>query len=127
MRLLENYVARAEQLLNPFDWIQYVSSLGGMSRVIAGAVQIAASIIFAYLKVAYNLVNRRRVVDALKEASVYAMHGAANIVRGAFAIHPGWNLLLAVHDWKLGRLNYPEETVKPGVYPLATAYKLAQY
>ncbi len=55
------------------------------------------------------MLTQVRVVDALKEASVYAMHGAANIVRGVFAIHPGWNLLLAVHDWKLGRLNYPKE------------------
>ncbi len=127
MQLVENYVARAEQLLNPLDWVPFVSSLGGMARVIAGAVQIAASLIFAYIKGINNLLKGKRLIHALEEASVYAMHGAANIFRGALAIHPGWNLLLVVHDWKLGRLNYPKEAVRPGVYPLATAYKLAQY
>lgn len=128
MQLIENYVARAEQLINPFDWFPYVASLSGMVRILAGAVEVAAAIAFAYLKIAHNLLTGRGgVFQALKQGSIYALHGLANIGRGALAMHPWWNLLLAIHDWKLGRLNYSQETVSPGVYPLATAYQLAQY
>lgn len=128
MQLIENYVARAEQMINPFDWIPYVASLSGMVRILAGAVQVAAAIVFTYLKIIHNLLTgKARVGLALEQGYTYSLHGFANIGRGALAIHPWWNLLLIIHDWKLGRFNYPHETMKPGVYPLATGYKLAQY
>jgi len=127
VKLIENYVARSEQLLNHVDWIPYVASISGMVRVLAGGVEIAAALAFVYLKLAYNLVNygRAQFAHTLKQGYTYSLHGVANIIRGAIAIHPWWNLILIAHDWRLGRYNYPQETVPSGVYPLATAHKFA--
>lgn len=129
MRLIENYVARAEQLLNPVDWIPYVACYSGMVRILAGAVQIVAGIIFAYLKIVHNLLSskRARICQAIEQGYFYSLHGVANILRGAIAIFPGLNLLLLLHDQKLGRFNYPQEQVRPGVYPIATAHKLTSF
>lgn len=129
MRLIENYVASAEQLLNPVDWIPYVACYSGMIRILAGAVEIVAGFIFAYLKIVYNLLTLKqpRICDALVQGYLYSLHGVANVCRGALAIFPGLNLLLLLHDQKLGRFNYPQEQVRPGVYPIATAYKIASF
>jgi hypothetical protein len=127
MKAVENYVACAEQLLNPFDWVPYISSISGMVRILAGAVQVAATLVFAAIRVIQALLTPRGSVRRnLELPAKYMAHAFTNIGRGALAIHPWWNLLLAFHDWKLGRFNYPDETMRPGVYPLATAYKLAQ-
>ena len=121
MRSVENYVAHAEQIINRFDWIPYVSSLSGMVRILAGAVEVAAAIVFTYLKIVHNLLTgRARVGQALEQGYTYSLHGFANIARGVLAMHPWWNLFLALHDWKLGRFNYPEEMMRPGVFPLRT-------
>jgi hypothetical protein len=128
MRLIENYVARAEQLLNPVDWIPFVSSYSGMMRMIAGAIEIVAGAVFVYMKIVNNLLNgtRARCGKALQEGYIYSLHGAANMIRAALAIVPGLNLLLFIHDQKLGRFNYPQEELRPGVYPLATAKNIAE-
>lgn len=120
MQLIENYVARVEQQINPFDWFPYVASLSGMVRILAGAVEVAAAVVFTYLKIVDNLLTSGgRISQALQQGGIYALHGFLNIGRGVLAMQPWWNLLLAVHDWKLGRFNYPQETMRPGVYPLA--------
>ena len=117
MKLIENYVARAEQLLNCADWIPFVSSFSGMVRILASSVQLAASIAFTML--AAMLTNNWS--DAGEQGFIYCIHALGNTLRGALAMLPGLgNALLFAHDWKLGRMNYPEEVLVKKVYPLMT-------
>ena len=122
MRLIENYVAKAEQFLNPIEWIPYVATFSGIARIVAGTVEIAAGVVFAYLKIAYNLLNGPPYFGrTLKEGLLYSLHGCANIGRGVLALSPGFNnLLLVIYDWQIGRFNYPKETLSSDVYPLYT-------
>lgn len=120
MPLIENYVARVEQAINPIDRIPFIGSFSGIIRIIAGAVEIVAAAAFAYLKATYVLLTKWGTIGkALKEGGIYALHGLANILRGTVAMLPGANLvLLVVYDYKLGRLNYPQEKLRLEVYPL---------
>lgn len=128
MHSIENQVAHAEQQLNPIDWVPLASTFSGLLRILAGAVEVAAGIVFPLLKILHILLtNRGSYCDAIPKGCLYSIHGVANIARGVIALIPGVNLLLFIHDKHLGRMNYPEETMRPGVYPLMTAYKLVQY
>lgn len=127
MNTVENYVAKVEQLVNPVDWVPFLSSYSGMVRILAGAVEIAASIVFAAYKmdhVVWNQIGNQS--DVLAQTFVYALHGLANIVRGSIAMLPGLNLSLYFHDFYTGRMNYTYEIMKRGVYPLMTAQYIAE-
>ena len=125
MVLVENCLAQAEQSLNLIDWIPYASSFSGMVRILASAVEVAAGVALAALRsIQILLTNSGTYSGAMEEGLLYSLHGLGNIARGALAMIPFWNLLLIVHDTFLGRMNYPDEKMEPGVYPLMTAYRL---
>jgi hypothetical protein len=127
LKLIENYTARAEQFLNPFDWIPYVSSFSGMVRILAGVVEIAAATALAYIRCTKTLMAYRiGLCYIFKEWSLYTLHGLANMGRGSLAML-GWNLPLLIHDNFLGRMNYPQELLDVDVYPIMSAGKLAYY
>ena len=121
---VENYIAKAEQTLNPIDWIPFIASYSGMVRILAGAVEIAVAAIFAYIAVARIVMAGRRdsFKRIFKEVNYYSFHGALNIGRGALAMLPIANLLLALYDWKIGRVNYICEDRKSGVFRIATQF-----
>lgn len=128
MKTVENYAARLEQLLNPIDYIPYVSTFSGVARFVAGLIEIVAAGVFAaYRAMRVLFTNKGCFFNVFERAFIYTLHGMANMVRGAIAIYPWWNLLLVVHDFKLGRFNYPEEDVRKDVYPIATAYKFVEH
>lgn len=125
MRLIENYVARAEQLLNPVDWVPYAASFSGMIRILAGGVEVHAAVAYTAVKIVEILLTGRgRYFNAFVKGFNYALHGLGNILRGAIAMLPWVNLALFFHDNYLGRMNYPEETMRKNVYPIMTAYRL---
>ena len=124
MRSVENIVARVEQFINPIDWVPVAASFSGMVRILAGAVQMAAGIAFGILKACFST-RTRQMKKALTQGYLYALHGAGNMLRGSIAMLPGINTILFVHDKYLGRMNYPQEKMRAGVYPLTTAYRLA--
>lgn len=119
MRSVELYMANAEQHLNPIDWIPFISNFSGMIRVVAGMAQVVAGIAFAFLRGVFLCSPK-----AFKEEMVFSLHGLGNIFRGTIALFPGINLILAVHDYYFGRMNYRHEKMLQGVYPLMTAPRL---
>lgn len=122
-KTIDHYVAQAEQTLNPLDWVPFVSSYSGMVRILAGMVEIAASAVFVYIQIARRMAGEKPYMrNSLKKALTYSFHGVLNMGRGAIAMIPIANLLLAVHDWKIGRFNYRHETMKQGVFPIATQF-----
>ncbi len=129
MILVENAMAKAELLLNPIDRIPFASSYSGMLRYLAGLVQLAAGAVFAYLKSVeiFLTTSKGSIRPAIEQGALYSLHGIANMLRGMIALLPGVNLLLWVYDKQIGRFNYLLEEVPSGVYPLATAKRLAHY
>lgn len=127
---IDNYIAKAERILNPIDWVPLISSYSGMIRILSGLVETVASAIFTYIKMVHALLTTAKgeIGSALRDGLIYFTHGIVNIGRGACAMIPGINLLLCVYDNKIcARFNYPKEIVPIGVYPLATAKRLAHY
>lgn len=122
-QVIDNYLATGETFLNRIDWVPFFSSYSGMVRILAGAIQLAAGAVFTYLKYIHLILtdSKKQLKVALNETGIYCLHGMLNISRGALAMIPGLNLLLWIHDHRLGRYNYLKEKVKSGVYPIATA------
>ncbi len=125
IKSVDNHIAKLEQFFNPIDCIPFFGSYTGMIRILAGSVQIIAGVIFGLFKAIFS--SNRRYLEAFKQGYIYSLHGAANVLRGSIAMLPGINLILFIHDKYLGRMNYPEETLREKVYPLSTGYKLAHY
>ncbi|MBX7065755.1 MAG: hypothetical protein K1X28_00850 [Parachlamydiales bacterium] len=127
--MIQNAIATVEQFINPIDRVPFFASFSGMVRILAGAVQAIAGIVFAYLKSIFSLFTKsnEKIRHAINLGTIHCIHGLANVVRGAIAMIPVVNLVLAFYDYKMGRFNYPDETLLPDVYPIATARKLAQY
>lgn len=121
MHTIENAVASCEKMLNPMDWIPFVSSFSGMVRILAGIVEIAASAAFIYLKSTHQLLTtpQGRIGFVFEEGAIYFTHAVANMIRGAIAMLPGVNMALCVYDHKIGRLVYPlEEIPYSKIYPI---------
>lgn len=126
--MIQNVIAKTEQIINPADRIPVLGSFTGMIRLLAGTVQILAAIAFAYVKTIFLLLTapRFKFQEGVNEGIIHCFHGFANLVRGAIAMLPGFNLLFFVYDYKIGRFNYPDEILMPGVYPIGTAKRLLQ-
>jgi hypothetical protein len=127
--MIQNAIATVEQCFNPIDRVPFIGSFTGMVRILAGAVQTIAGVIFAYLKSYYLLFthSKHKIGEAINEGLIYALHGLANMIRGAIAMIPVLNTSLATYDYTMGRFNYPDEILQPKVYPIATAKRLARY
>ena len=125
---IDNYIARTEQFVNRIDYVPYISSFSGMIRILTGGLEIIAGVALAAFHLLQNLFKVD--VDYLEIANrglIYSLHGFGNIMRGAIAMVPGWNLTLLIHDRYLGRMNYPQEYVKEGVYPMLHSSPLVHY
>lgn len=125
--MVQNVIASGELLLNKVDRIPFFGSFPGMIRILAGVVQTIAGIVFAYLRSIYFALSSSsfKIKEAIQDGTIHMIHGLANVMRGAIAMLPVINLTLAFYDYQLGRYNYPDEKMEPGVYPIATAKFLA--
>lgn len=128
MQTIENLAARAEQFLNPIDWIPLISCVSGTLRILLGAIEAAAGVAFAAYKIFHIFLGKEETFySAFRCGTCYWTHGIGNIVRGYFAVIPLLNLSLYFYDQHIGRYNYPREIMRKGVYPLATAHRLVRY
>ncbi len=126
MRVAENMIAQVEQGMNPIDWIPYISGVSGIVRATIGLVEVVAGLAFAALKTFHIILTGKGFYsDAISQGLTYSMHGLGNILRGEIAMTPFWNLALFVYDKYVGRMDYEEEMLKKGVYPLMTAHRRA--
>jgi hypothetical protein len=126
MRVIENLAAEVEQRLNPVDYIPVASSFSGIFRIYLGAAEVAASVAFIALNILGVLfLNKGKMRAIVTQGLNYSLHGIGNVARGAIAMLTGINLLLFVYDLKIGRMNYDQEELRPHVYPIMTAHRLA--
>lgn len=119
-RMVDNAAARCERFLNPLDKIPYISSWGGVLRILAAEVQIAAGLVFVAIK-AFEalLIGQTWPLKESLEGIIHCGHGVLNIVRGSIAIFP-WagNFILFVYDFYIGRMEYKRESLPDNIYPL---------
>ncbi len=123
MLSVDNTLSKVEQFLNPIDKFPIAASFTGMIRILAGEIQFIAGIIFVILSaiLSHNCYQKKQ---ALKLGYIYCVHAIGNIVRGAICMIPFVNISLYVYDTKIGRMNYPHETMRYNIYPLMTARKV---
>ncbi len=123
---VDNHISKVEQFLNPIEWIPKISIAGGVIRILLGTMETVAGFALMVFKIMQGIVDGK--VSTFQESQrgvVYSLHGCANIARGVVAVTP-LNLLLLVYDAYIGRLNYQFEVMQEGVYPIVSAYQMAQ-
>ena len=120
MNLVDNILAKTEQFFNPIDKIPIATSFTGMIRILAGGVEVVAGIVFGTLSALFSSSTYQK--QAFKQGCIYSLHGIGNIARGSICMIPFVNISLYLYDAKIGRMNYPNETMNYDVYPLMTAY-----
>ncbi len=122
----DNFAARCEGFLNCFDKFPIASSYSGVVRFVVAQAQVIAGLAFAALKVLqYILDGKISTLREMKEGFTHCYHGTLNIIRAAIAVIPILgNLILWLYDSYVGRMNYPREEIKPGIYPIVRNFRV---
>jgi hypothetical protein len=120
-RDLDSTLSAFERGLNVAGYVPFVSSISGPCRVVYGKVLIIGSIVAAALLAlnglsrARNAAERQQVLkDAVEIFATYAIHGVANIFRGAIESILLLSLITCLpYDLSGQRFTYPYEPAMP--------------
>src|SRR5262245_10635854 len=108
-------IASLEKGARVFDWIPYVSTISGVVRFIAGKIQALVGLIMAAVGFIGSLCasdphTAKKFRKMMHSGLEHAVHGCANMLRGAIAMVPfGGNAILLVWDLCGARFKYSAE------------------
>jgi hypothetical protein len=118
---LDRNLSQMEGFFNIAGYIPVVSSVTGAARILYGKIEVVAGIAAAAFLAIKALFSGDRSANEWFDKSLmaldYAIHGAANVIRGYIEIVPFFGLLLCLpYDRCFNcRLAYPTEVISPRV------------